>query len=95
MPDNKQKKGGQDRSRVAAGEGYEVRYFARKHGITVEQARQVIERVGNDREKLNAAAAKRPSRWQAFARGWMVESSCRRRSLSDEGAQGGGRRHRF
>ena len=33
-------------------------YFARKHGITSEQARDLIKRVGNDREKLNEAALK-------------------------------------
>jgi hypothetical protein len=45
-----------DRSRVAGGQGYELGYFARKHGISREQARQLIDRVGNDRAKLNAAA---------------------------------------
>lgn len=57
MADNKAKRGGADRSRVAAGEGYEVNYFARKHRITAEQARDIIKEVGNDRDKLNAAAA--------------------------------------
>ena len=56
MPDNKSKRGKRDRSRVAAGEGYEVSYFARKHGITSQQARELIGRIGNDRAKLNAAA---------------------------------------
>jgi hypothetical protein len=58
MADNKSKRGRQDRSRVAGNEGYEVSYFARKHGITLEQARKLIQRIGNDRAKLNAAAAK-------------------------------------
>lgn len=58
MADDKSKRGKPDRSRVAGGEGYEVNYFARKHDITAEQARQIIDRVGNDREKLNAAAEK-------------------------------------
>lgn len=58
MADNKAKRGGADRRTVAAGEGYEVNYFARKHGITKQQAEDLIKRVGNDREKLNAAAAK-------------------------------------
>ena len=56
MADDKSKRGGGDRARVAKGEGYEVRYFARKHGISREQAEQLISRVGNDRAKLNAAA---------------------------------------
>ena len=58
MADDKSKKGGADRRRVAAGEGYEVRYFARKHDITKDQAEALIAQVGNDREKLNAAASK-------------------------------------
>lgn len=58
MADNKSKRGGADRGRVAAGEGYEVSYFARKHGITSDQARDIIKKVGNDRDKLNAAAGK-------------------------------------
>jgi hypothetical protein len=58
MADNKTKRGGGDRSRVAAGQGYELRYFARKHGISKAQAEQLIGRIGNDRDKLNAAAEK-------------------------------------
>ena len=58
MADNRSNRGGRDRSRVAAGEGYEVGYFARKHGISRDQARDLIGRIGNDRAKLNAAAAK-------------------------------------
>ena len=58
MADDKSKTGGGDRKRVAAGQGYEVNYFARKHGLTTEQAREIIERFGNDREKLNAEAEK-------------------------------------
>lgn len=58
MADNKSKHGKQDRSRVANNEGYEVSYFARKHGISSEQARNLIKKIGNDREKLNRAAEK-------------------------------------
>lgn len=58
MADDKSKRGGGDRRTVSAGEGYEVSYFARKHGITAQQARDLIKEVGNNREKLNAAAAK-------------------------------------
>ena len=41
---------------VAGGQGYELGYFARKHGISREQAKSLIQRIGNDRAKLNAAA---------------------------------------
>jgi hypothetical protein len=56
MADNRGKRGARDRGRVAAGQGYELGYFARKHGITRDQARGLINRIGNDRAKLNAAA---------------------------------------
>ena len=58
MADNKSKRGDGDRRRVAGGEGYEVNYFVRKHGIRKDQAQKLIDRVGNDREKLNEAAGK-------------------------------------
>lgn len=58
MADDKTKTGKADRSRVAAGEEYEVSYLARKHGITAEQARELIARIGNDRAQLDAAAEK-------------------------------------
>lgn len=56
MADNKQNVGEPDRSRVSGSEGYEVDYFARKHGITADQARDLIARHGNDRAALDAAA---------------------------------------
>jgi hypothetical protein len=46
----------QDRRKVAGGQAYEVNYFATKHDITRQQARDLISRIGNDRKKLNAAA---------------------------------------
>jgi hypothetical protein len=55
MADDKTKTGQADRSRVAAGEGYEV---AISHGSTTEQARELIARFGNDRASLDAAAEK-------------------------------------
>ena len=58
MADDKSKRGAADRSKVAAGEGYEVSYFARKHGISRDDAQKLITDVGNDRAKLNAAAEK-------------------------------------
>jgi len=58
MADDKSKRGGADRRTVAGGEGYEVGYFAEKHGLTREQAQDLITRVGNDREKLDAEAEK-------------------------------------
>jgi hypothetical protein len=62
MSDDKDKRGGGDRMRVAGGEDYEVEYFAKKHGISAAQVRELIARVGNDRDKLEAAAKDLKSR---------------------------------
>jgi hypothetical protein len=56
MPDNKSKRGGPDRRRVAKGQAYEVNYFARKHGITAAQSRDIFGRSGGSREKANRLA---------------------------------------
>ncbi len=58
MSDDKSKRGSADRAKVAGGEPYEVEYFARKHGISQAQARNLISEVGNDRAALDAAAEK-------------------------------------
>lgn len=52
MTDDKSKTDERDRSRVAGGEDYEVRYLAEQTGLTPEQARTLIRRYGNDRQKL-------------------------------------------
>ena len=46
-----------DRSRVAASDPSEVRYFANKHGLTSEQVLELIKQHGNDRSTLEAAVA--------------------------------------
>ena len=56
MPDDKSKVGEPDRSRVSADQNYEVGYLAGKYGLSAQQVRQLIARVGNDREKLDQAA---------------------------------------
>lgn len=47
-----------DGPQVAENQGYELRYFARKHGLTTAQAMELIRRIGNDRAKLNEAAVR-------------------------------------
>jgi hypothetical protein len=37
---------------------YSVDYFARKHDISLEQARELMRKIGRNRDELNAAAAK-------------------------------------
>ncbi len=56
MADDKTKTDERDRSQVAGGEAYEVEYFAQKHGLSAQQARDLIADVGNDREALDRAA---------------------------------------
>jgi len=58
VPDGKKRRSKSDRRKVAASEPYEVGYFAKKHDITREQARELIRRIGNDRDELNAAASR-------------------------------------
>ncbi|HKX79830.1 MAG TPA: DUF3606 domain-containing protein [Novosphingobium sp.] len=50
-------------SRTYSGQGYDPVYFARKHGLSKAQARDLIRKLGHDRDKLNAAAIamKRPN----------------------------------
>jgi hypothetical protein len=47
-----------DRSRVAASDPSEVRYFGKKHGLTDEQVHDLIKQHGNDRKPLEEAVAK-------------------------------------
>jgi hypothetical protein len=49
MADDKSNRGGQDRARVSGEQGYEVEYFARKHGITKDQAEKLIKEHGSNR----------------------------------------------
>ena len=46
-----------DRSRVAASDPSEVRYFGKKHGLTDDEVHALIKQHGNDRKTLEAAVA--------------------------------------
>jgi hypothetical protein len=54
MSDNKNKTDGRDRSRVAGDESYELSYLEEKLGVSREQVRDAIEKVGNNREDVEA-----------------------------------------
>jgi hypothetical protein len=58
MADDKNIVGGQDRARVAGGEDYEVRHFAERHGISPDEVRDLIARVGNSRDALEREVQK-------------------------------------
>ena len=47
-----------DRSRVAASDPSEVRYFGKKHDLTDDQVQALIKEHGNDRNTLEAAVAR-------------------------------------
>jgi len=58
MADDKTKRGAADRARVSGSEPYEVAYFAKKHGISKEDALRIIKRHGSDRDAADKAAFK-------------------------------------
>lgn len=46
MADDKSKIGGQDRSRINVNEDYELRDWSKKFGVTPEQLKAAVKRVG-------------------------------------------------
>ncbi|RRH90055.1 DUF3606 domain-containing protein [Mesorhizobium tamadayense] len=58
MADDKTKRDFLDRDRVSADEDYELRHFANKVGLTVQQVRDLIKQHGNDRKTLAREAEK-------------------------------------
>jgi hypothetical protein len=54
MPDSRNNRGGRDRSRVAAGQKWEVSYVAGKFGVSSQQVTGAVRAVGNDRKKVEA-----------------------------------------
>lgn len=56
MADNKQNSAEPDRSRVSASHDNEVRYLADKHGLSMDQARELILKHGTNRDELDADA---------------------------------------
>jgi hypothetical protein len=59
MADDKSAVGGPDRARVASGEDYEIADFARRHGLTPDEVREMVARVGTSREALEQEAGRR------------------------------------
>ena len=54
MSDDKTKAGGADRMRVALGEDYEVRGWARKFGVTPQELQAAVKAVGDDAGDVEA-----------------------------------------
>jgi hypothetical protein len=47
MADDRTKRGPQDRRRISLREQYEVQYWTKKLGVTVDELKAAIKRVGN------------------------------------------------
>ena len=62
MAEDGKERGEDPRGLIEADDEPAVKKFARKHGITTSQARELIREVGNNPEKLDAAAGKFPKR---------------------------------
>ncbi|MDO9406361.1 MAG: DUF3606 domain-containing protein [Polaromonas sp.] len=54
MSDDRTKRGGQDRKRINASEGYEVQYWTRQLGCTEQQLQLAIAAVGPQVEQVRA-----------------------------------------
>jgi len=52
MADDKNLRGGQDRSRVSGSEDYELQHLSEKLNVSTDEVRKAIEKVGNNREKI-------------------------------------------
>ena len=46
MPDDKTKRGSQDRSKINVEEKYEIDYWTRKFGVTPDELRDAVKKVG-------------------------------------------------
>ena len=47
MPDDKTKRGGQDRTRIDISEDYELRDWSEKFGVSKERLREAVQAVGD------------------------------------------------
>ena len=52
MSDDKSKKGMQDRTRINTEEDYELRYWAEKFGVTRDQLKAAVKKVGNSAQAV-------------------------------------------
>jgi hypothetical protein len=52
MSDDMNKRGPQDRSRIALGEEHEVKYWTKELGVSREELEQAVKSVGNAVDKI-------------------------------------------
>jgi hypothetical protein len=55
MKDDLSKRGPRDRSLISTSEDYEVRYWSRKFGVTADQLKAAIRKVGNSAKAVERA----------------------------------------
>ncbi len=58
MSDNLHKRGVQDRNRISLTEAHEVRYWTGALGVTAEQLKLVVEKVGDKAEAVRRELGK-------------------------------------
>ena len=54
MSDDKEKTGGQDRTRISLSEDYEVRDWSKKFGVTPDELKAAVKAVGSDAKAVEA-----------------------------------------
>jgi hypothetical protein len=54
MSDDKQKSGGNDRTRISLTDVYEVRDWAKKFGVSEEELTAAVKKVGNNASDVQA-----------------------------------------
>lgn len=54
MADDKTQPGGQDRTRINVNEDYELRDWSKKFGVTPEELKAAVEKVGSSAEAVEA-----------------------------------------
>ncbi len=65
MADSKTNRGKADRARVAAGEPYEVSYFAKKNKISKAKTLKLIKKYKVNRKKMEASLKKKTKKKKA------------------------------
>jgi hypothetical protein len=58
MPDNRSRRGSQDRSRINMSEDYEVEYWAKSLGVSKERLAEVVKKVGDSVQAVRRELAK-------------------------------------
>ena len=61
MSDDKTKRGSQDRTRINLDEKYEVAYWTQKLGVSEEELRAAVERVGNSSARVEEELRRKAS----------------------------------